>query len=141
MKKLLVATVMCVASLVHAGEWDVKAIGIHLGSVHSTKADSDGTPWNNANPGFYVRAQNDWLIGGYYNSIRRPTVYVAKVFPIVQMGSINLDLTVGGATGYRYAVTPLVSPSVTIEGIPLRLHYLPGIGGPHVLHLSYEYKF
>ena len=137
MIKILCAVfVMFIISGCHA-----HTVGVHLGSVHSTKYQNNGETWNNTNPGVYVRTDTNWVVGGYYNSMRKPTIYAGKVWPIYQAGNLKLDLTTGLATGYRFAVVPLVSPSVKFDGLPFRLHYIPGIGGPHVLHISYERKF
>ena len=128
-------------------------LGVHTVSYHVNKIDPiSHNKWNNANPGLYVKWDNV-VVGGYYNSIRKPSFYVAYAYPLTG----NIDLTVGAITGYGdihvgtngyyggYKIMPLVSPSFhfpitdKVEG---RVHYTPKAGkySTHAVHFSIEFS-
>lgn len=122
-------------------------LGIHVGSVHDHPRMDDGGRWNNANGGLYIR-QNEWVVGGFYNSLYKPSLYVAYVYPLGE----HFDVAVGAVTGYNwhsrsgrdYPVVPLVSPSVhfpLFDGVEGRVSVLPGIGkgSAWAMHFSIEY--
>jgi hypothetical protein len=101
----------------------------------------DGRRWNNANPGLYVR-YGSWVGGGFYNSLYKPSFYVAYTYPL----SPHVDVTVGAVTGYNWAkVVPLVSPSFhwsVAKDVEGRFSVLPGVGkgSAWALHFSIEYR-
>ena len=105
-------------------------IGFHLGSIHFPNKD-----FNNINPGIYLKTENNYVAGGYYNSIRKPSFYVGKNFEYK-----NFSIIVGGVTGYdRAIITPLVLPSVKLWDF--RLTVVPPVAGiSSVVHFSYEWK-
>lgn len=122
--------------LAAAGLAAAQTVGLHLGSVHVPKRD-----YNNANPGAYVRFDNGFTLGGYYNSERRPSFYAGYTHSFDPV-----DVTVGAITGYeRAAVTPLVVPSVRlfeIDRLAVRLAFVPKTekNGSHVLHAMIEWE-
>lgn len=134
-------------------------LGVHLLSAH-VPAHGDQ---NNLNLGAYVRGESGWEVGGYYNTYKRPTVYVAKHFPLIA----GVSVVVGGATGYDRAcsaktptdifggwtrtctgswngpIAPLAGVSWAPDGPSApRVWFTPGIGGKasSVIHLSWEWK-
>jgi hypothetical protein len=123
------------------------AFGMHLGSWHSNQDACFGqirADCNNANPGGYLR-RDGWVVGGYYNSIKRPTVYAGRIWELGSRGRLSFDLGAVLATGYEAApVVPLATPTVGLElgkGWRARVLYLPRVGDvspTHVLHLSIE---
>lgn len=106
------------------------AVGLHLATYHF-KRDAE---YQEFNPGVYVTC--DSVTGGVYqNSENRVSAYAAYNF---QHGPFTLS--VGGVAGYRkYAVAPLVVPSVTYK--MLRVSLIPPLekasGG---VHFSLETK-
>jgi hypothetical protein len=59
--------------------------------------------YNNVHP--HVRyTQGDTVAGVYYNSVRRPSVYVGKVYTLDQDTKVEVLLV----TGYMYPVVPQV---------------------------------
>ena len=135
-----------------------QVIGVHLVSHHfPARAEQ-----NNVNPGAYVKWANGVVLGGYRNTLSRPSFYLGYVF-----GHGPFELTVGAITGYQKRrvampcsrpgydgcsesrgvsngyLTPMISPSVrlpAIAGITPRLSYIPGFGGSaSVVHLSVEF--
>lgn len=117
------------------------SFGVHIASVHSNCCMESGRHWNNSNAGVYLRSDR-WVVGGFYNSLYKPSMYVAYVYPLTSY----LDLTTGLVGGYnRYPVVPLLSPSFhwpLFQGVEGRLSLMPGVGkgSAHALHLSIEYK-
>jgi hypothetical protein len=69
--------------------------GLHTFSVHAPQRGQ-----NNDNFGGFVIVDG-WRAGAYRNSYDRTTVYGARVFNLMQGQYGTLDLSVGGATGYR----------------------------------------
>lgn len=150
MKSLLLALAFLVASAtVSAAE--VVAVGVHLGSWHSNndacRADNGGRPCNNANPGAYARTADGWVLGGYHNSVNRPTFYVGRSWTLAARGRASLEVAALAATGYPAApVVPLVTPTAALrltDRSAVRLAYLPRFGKwneTHVLHLSVEIR-
>ena len=112
-------------------------VGLHLVSVHMPAHE-----FNNFNPGIYYRNDDGWTAGGYYNSLRKASVYAGYTWQYRALG-----LTVGGATGYQYALQPLLVPSLRLfnhEGVSARLAYIPRVEKhieSNVLHLTVEYSF
>lgn len=73
-------------------------VGIHIGSYHW-----DNKPeYNNNNVGIYVRTKDGWHLGTYLNTFRKQTVYLGHGWELSQ----HVNVMVGGATGYKYPVTP-----------------------------------
>lgn len=75
-------------------------LGMHLHSIHL-----DPEPWqNNANVGIYAMGDG-WTLGGYHNTIRRPTFYGGYTWGWESKG---FQATAGIATGYktRTFITP-----------------------------------
>lgn len=66
-------------------------IGLHMGTMHSEPG------LNSTNPGLYVKTEAGWTAGGYFNSFRRPSLYVGKTF---ETENKTWALTVGAVTGY-----------------------------------------
>jgi hypothetical protein len=112
-------------------------VGLHLASVHMPAQD-----FNNFNPGIYYRNDAGWTAGGYYNSLRKVSVYAGYTWQYRALG-----LTVGGATGYEVPVQPLLVPSLRLfstEAFSARLAYIPRVEKrieSNVLHLTVEYSF
>jgi len=110
------------------------AIGYHIATAH------DASPQyrlraNEANPGLYAQCDSV-VIGAYYNTQRRASVYAGKAIRVAP----SLELIVGGVTGYTYApVTPMVMLSYRLSD-GTRLSFIPttpqNVGG---LHLSKEF--
>lgn len=118
----------------------VTAVGVHVGSQHFPKQD-----FNNFNPGVYVQfeaAETAWVAGAYYNSERRPTVYAGWNYSVTPW----LDVTLGGATGYRWPVTPAIIPSVhfpVTDNVHARVAFIPRFekSGSNVVHLAMEWRY
>lgn len=72
-------------------------IGIHIHSYHWANRPE----YNNNNVGLYVRTKQ-WQLGTYLNTFEKQTVYLGYNIPIKR----GLEFQVGGATGYKYKVTP-----------------------------------
>lgn len=122
-------------------ELRVDHIGLHVASVHSNCCMEDGRKWNNYNGGFYLRSDR-WVVGGFYNSLYKPSMYLAYTYPLGE----HFDVSVGAVTGYnRYPVIPLLSPSFhwpLFKGVEGRLSVMPGVGrgSAWALHYSMEYS-
>lgn len=107
-------------------------IGIHMATAH---VDAD-RPMNDTNPGIYVQATNNIVVGTYYNSIKRQTTYVGYTY-----STKYVDFTTGVATGYNKSVIPMFVPSTKFG--PIRVAYLPKmhITSAHIIHFSIEKEF
>lgn len=109
------------------------SIGVHIGSVHSSKIDPVANkPWNNSNPGVYARWDNI-VVGTYYNSIRKQSLYAGYVYQVTD----NIDVVIGAVSGYNgpgyraKPVMPMVIPSVHFkvwENTSVRINIAPGVG-------------
>lgn len=122
-------------------------IGVHIGSVHSNNYDPVAKRnWNNANPGLYARWDNV-VVGTYYNSIRKQSVYAGYAVPVLPY----LDVVLGGVTGYNgpgyraKAIMPMVVPSLHIpitDAVSVRFNLAIGVGkgSATALNLALEYR-
>ena len=115
----------------------ILAIGVHLGTVH-TNIDPGYTP-NNINPGIYLETSGNYMVGAYYNSDRKSTIYVGKA---LHYG--NAQLMVGLATGYSRPVVPAIIPAYNV---PLakdfygKIWYVPKVNsGAEAVHFSIEWR-
>lgn len=152
------------------GTCKADTIGVHMGSVHSNNYDPVAQkPWNNTNPGVYyvfevggperseglsnvpVLPAGNYVVGTYYNSVRKQSVYAGLVYPLTD----NIDITVGVISGYNgrgpggeyraKALMPMVVPSVHFpitDSVRGRVHFAPGLGrgSAHAVHFSLEMK-
>lgn len=117
--------------------------GINMVSYHTDTSAG----YNNVNPGIYF-AYDGWAGGTYYNSLRRQTVWAARVF---ESDSCRYDLMLGLATGYNAKIIPMVVPSVKfdlsdiVKDSRLRLSLMPTARDNHlngvVVHASVEFSF
>ena len=111
-------------------------LGLHLYTAHFTPSAG----LNNNTPGGYASCRSV-IVGAYFNSQRRTSLYVGYVFNNV--GGSPFDAVIGAVTGYdRAPVMPLVLPSFAWRGV--RLSVIPSIKALGVeggLHLSYELVF
>lgn len=75
--------------------------------------------YHESNHGIGIRIDSgDWAgyaIGTYRNSLDRQTVYVAKEWQWHVAGPLSVGVIAGGATGYRFAITPAVLPEVVLR--------------------------
>lgn len=116
------------------------AAGLHLASWHADPG------FNNVNPGAYVRTECNVVVGAFYNSEERTSVYAGYVLS-TDIGPVQPTLLLGGATGYDFApISPLISPGVGVnvaEGVMLRVAYLPKFADnmTHTLHAAVEFRF
>lgn len=118
-------------------------VGVHLASVHLQPELSGDRPYNNANPGLYVRTAEDWQGGAYYNSHRRASFYAGRAWET--SGTVRAGLGVFAATGYPMgSVVPMVTGSLATDvgATTVRLSATPRIGdkASAVVHLSLEWK-
>lgn len=104
--------------------------GVHIGSHHFPDAGM-----NNVNPGAYYTTDASVTVGGYWNSHRKPSFYAAK---LVHVGRV--DVALGGVTGYREAISPLVVPSILFDS-GLRLALVPkGHFNRAAVHVMWEFR-
>ncbi len=148
MRKLVISILAVLHAMPAFADEKPFDLGVHLGTFHTT-----GT-YNNINTGVYGRF-NSWTVGGYHNSIRKPSYYVAYTWeiptphvPLVE----SFAITAGGITGYESSlndsgVLPMLVPSAAFRITPkvlLRLSILP-IDGQKIgssgaaLHFSLEH--
>lgn len=117
-------------------------IGVHLGSYHWNNTEG----YNNVNPGIYYE-RNNVVLGTYYNSERKQTVYAGYNFHYHLYGGLSGELTVGLATGYsRASVIPAAIPSLVYSfgnGLGIRLSVVPPVAGDikAVAHVAVQYSF
>ena len=102
---------------------------------HGLSKHLDNHNFNEQNYGAALRLENkDFAtqIGGYYNSLRKDTFYAGIDWSPLHYnvsGCLNVDagLYVGGATGYKYAVTPMagVQAAVKCKDVFVRVRAMP----------------
>jgi hypothetical protein len=122
---------------------------VHLGSYHSirTYESVDGVrSYNNLNPGFGYRRSDGYALGVYWNSYRKPTVYISKEIMFTERFGIELGL----GTGYRIVSDRMVMPiGAFVYKIPLSENWhadvlmLPPLGSQlsGVAHIVLAKKF
>ena len=125
-------------------------IGSHLGSYHTNPdacREVKNRVCNNTNPGAYVIADDGWMVGGYYNSVRRPTVYAGRQWGLISHGRLSFEAAAVVATGYpALPLLPMVMPIASVQVArtwKVRMLYLPRVprvNETHVLHLAIEHK-
>src|SRR3546814_18207296 len=88
--------------------------------------------YNNVNPGLYARCDSGLQVGGYYNSERNFTGYVAYLKDVKIAGPLSVWGSVGLATGYRrHDVLPiaLIGPTLDLGTLAaLRVGYGHNLG-------------
>lgn len=134
LRTLLLSAALLSTTALYADTID--AVGMHVGSQHFPAKD-----FNNSNPGIYIKMKSGLTAGTYYNSERRVSVYVGQTYDWGPM-----SVTLGGITGYKMAVMPMVVPSIRLlrnETTSVRIAVLPKIEkqGATVVHLMLEYKY
>lgn len=156
---LAVAIALSVAGVAKADELIIHTVSWHSDdNKDSTKqwttVDQNGQTWlhttrteayNNANFGVGYRWDNGWQVGAYYNSYRKPAVYVAKNWMFTE----NFGAFLGAATGYdQVAGHPVAPIGGLVYKIKLTDRYgLDILGTPPigemdgVLHLAITRKF
>lgn len=112
---------------VNATEFSIVGHGL---SRHVSRQDFNERPYGAA-----LRLENKdfgFQVGDYYNSIRKNTFYAGLDWSPIHYnvsGCVNIDagLYVGGATGYKYTVTPMagVQAAVKCENIFVRVRAMP----------------
>jgi hypothetical protein len=136
------SALLAVAAMLPALATAETVLGLHVASHHFPQHDQ-----NNVNRGLYLRTDAGWTAGFYENSLRRQSVYGGRTWDIEFRG-FRPAVTAMLVTGYRYAVVPLIVPSVAtpaVDGWRARLAYAPfvdkSVKSAHVLHISIEKKF
>ncbi len=106
-----------VAAVFLAGALNAQAgdLIVHGRSYHSVGEH------NNANYGLGYRFDSGYVVGYYYNSDRRNSFYAGYNWRFSEYASISVAL----ATGYEYAVIPIVMPTLHI---PLGYRVSLGVG-------------
>ena len=115
----------------------ILAIGVHLGTVH-TNVNSDYSP-NNTNPGLYVETADNFMLGMYYNSDRKSTIYVGKALHYGQA-----SVMIGVATGYNKPLVPAIIPAYNVplaKDFSGKIWYVPKVAsGAEAVHFSIEWR-
>ena len=127
MKRLALALMAAAACCAQA-----QTIGLHVGSIH----ESPG--FNGFNPGAYVRLDNGFTAGSYFNSIRKQSVYAGYTMNVWG----PLDVSFVGVTGYQDYPIATAIPSVSVplwKSVSARLAYVYSPGVSSAVHLSLEY--
>lgn len=76
-------------------------------SYHFDRAE----PYSEVHPGLGYRSEQDYVVGVYLNSYRRPSVYAGRRF-----GGSHIGLTLGLVSGYpQMRVAPFALPEVSFE--------------------------
>ena len=87
-------------------------IGMHIATVHIPHRDYQ----NDINPGMYVQHTETGLtVGAYHNTLRRTSVYVAKVFNTGKLFGMQTNVMLGGITGYKRIETYVYHSSLSIN--------------------------
>lgn len=134
-------------------------IGLHLFSVHVPASTND----HGQNYGLYVQSRTGLVVGGFKNSLQRPSFYIAQTWAWPIQENISANILIGGISGYDIRTTtwryfdshgklvtqteeygkwnskigPLVSPSVLFFNT-VRISVLPATHT--AIHLSLEMR-
>ena len=128
MKKIAIA----LASILAIGSVNATELSI-VG--HGFSKHLDNHNFNERPYGAALRLENKdfgFQVGDYYNSIRKNTFYAGLDWSPIHYnvsGCVNIDagLYFGGATGYKYAVTPMagVQAAVKCDNVFVRVRAMP----------------
>jgi hypothetical protein len=160
--RTLLGVLLAASAPVYAGELIIHGLSIHSSphythehTTHYQVIDPDTgnivsrwdevttteRTYNNYNVGLGWRTDDNWAVGAYWNSYRKPTVYFGKGF---QIGDSNFSVFVGAATGYGVMSGRKVTPMLAFEyKLPINDQYgvrfaaTPAIGNQRsVLHTA-----
>lgn len=115
----------------------VDAVGLHTISYHDPQGGA-----NNLNPGVYAHTDKGYVVGTYYNSWQKPSVYAGWQTP----EWYRTSLAFVAVTGYTQPVTFIAIPSVrlytnnagmsvSLSGSPTKITQ----DGQMVVHLSFSW--
>jgi len=110
-------------------------IGTHIATAHTSPG------FNDSNPGLYVRFENGFTAGSYFNSERRQSSYAGVTFPVFDGA---FDVSVLALSGYLSGVVPAVVPSKRVNlggGFSARLSLLAPPKSTAAFHFSLEKEF
>lgn len=116
-------------------------LGIHLASYHLQPELSGDQPYNDANPGLYLRTPAGWQVGTYWNSHRKVTLYGGRAFRPFAGQNWDAGAFLGVATGYPWGDLMPIGALSARYGFA-RLTATPRIGdkASATLHLSFEWE-
>ena len=137
MKRLLFLLVFLCGSAQAFSFGDFDRIGLHTASYHDPEGGA-----NNFNLGIYLHTEDGFVIGTYYNSWCKQSLYAGWSTPEWH----RLSMSVIGVTGYWQPVTFIAIPSVRLftndYGASVHLSGSPAKiteDGQMVLHLSFSW--
>lgn len=103
--------------------------------------------FNETNSGLGYRSPEGWMVGGYQNSLNRPSFYAGREFQAdVIPNKLAAALMVGGVTGYGRPINPLALPALIYkmdQDRALAATMVPAIKGvtPATVALQLRKKF
>ena len=116
MRSLLLAALVCYSQIAYAETW----LTVSLASYHFKEREGNKGSYEQTNPGLgleYVLTDK-WRIGAgtYRSSIRTDASYVGALYIPLQSAYWRLGLAMGVVSGYETNLTPLVVPTLMVEG-------------------------
>lgn len=93
---------------------EITSATILAGSWHSRPSAcvaASGAPCRGANPGLLLETEKGWLVGGFRNSLGRPSAAAGRRWALAQGERAGLDFVALAATGYAAA------PVVPVAGL------------------------
>jgi len=103
--------------------------------------------YNENNAGMGYRSPEGWMVGGYQNSLNRPSFYAGREFQTdIIPNKLAAALMVGGVTGYDKPINPLALPALVYkmdQDRSLAGTFVPPIKGvtPATIALQLRKKF
>ena len=142
-RDILVAVIVISSCAAHAATLGLHAISAHFPS---------GSYQNNFNPGLYLRTDDGITIGGYYNTLRRFSLYAGYTFeygPLGLLGGVVTGYQPKNINGLSYgqgkALTPMLALSLRLPPLggfkPMVMLVPPFRSSPAVLHFAFEHRF
>jgi hypothetical protein len=142
----VLAAILALASLTtHAEGLGPNSVGLHVATYHFSDPARGADPWNNSNPGVYLKW--DYVMAGtFINSGGVRSNYIAVHYEERVSRDFSVGAVAGAATGYARHVSPLlgftgrwhVTPE-TSAAITLTPKYGPGSSG--AAHLTLDHAF
>lgn len=102
--KVILAIAILLTSLTYYSMAQGQTLVVHGRSYHSVGEH------NNANYGLGYRFDSGYVVGAYHNSDGRASVYAGYDWRYNEYASVSVAL----ATGYKYAVMPIVMPTLSV---------------------------
>ena len=144
MKVLVLAALVLFSGIANAETW----ITVSLASYHFKERDSEKGSYEQTNPGLGLEylINDRWRLGAgtYRSSIRTDASYVGAIYIPSYLRSTywRLGLAVGVVSGYETNLSPLIVPTLMVEGkrVGMNILFVPPVQKTNGGGLGFQIK-